>query len=113
MSPGPGHGEHRRELHVHRDRLLGSYDEGEDAVLETFLRAWGRREAFEGDALFRAFKTDGLRVVDGRISEITTFGPDHRDRAPRHPSPVEGGQSSPTIARTPSTRLGPNAPSPR
>jgi RNA polymerase sigma-70 factor (ECF subfamily) len=28
-----------------------------------------------GDAAYRAFKLDVLRVVDGRIAEITTFGP--------------------------------------
>ena len=28
-----------------------------------------------GDATYRAFKLDVLRVVDGRIAEITTFGP--------------------------------------
>ncbi len=27
-----------------------------------------------GDTEFRAFKLDVLRVVDGRIAEITTFG---------------------------------------
>ena len=27
-----------------------------------------------GDSIFRAFKFDVLRVVDGRIAEITTFG---------------------------------------
>ena len=27
-----------------------------------------------GDTIFRAFKFDVLRVVDGRIAEITTFG---------------------------------------
>jgi RNA polymerase sigma-70 factor (ECF subfamily) len=29
-----------------------------------------------GDTEFRAFKFDVLRVVDGRIAEITTFGPE-------------------------------------
>ncbi len=29
-----------------------------------------------GDSLFRAFKCDVLRVEDGRIAEITTFGPE-------------------------------------
>jgi RNA polymerase sigma-70 factor (ECF subfamily) len=28
----------------------------------------------QGDDTFRAFKFDVLRVVDGRIAEITTFG---------------------------------------
>jgi RNA polymerase sigma-70 factor (TIGR02960 family) len=46
---------HRRELHVHCYRMLASFDEAEDAVQETFLRAWRNRETFEGDDLFRAW----------------------------------------------------------
>jgi len=46
---------HRRELHVHCYRMLASFDEAEDAVQETFLRAWRGRETFEGDVLFRAW----------------------------------------------------------
>ena len=29
-----------------------------------------------GDTIYRPFKFDVLRVVDGRIAEITTFGPE-------------------------------------
>jgi RNA polymerase sigma-70 factor (ECF subfamily) len=46
---------HRRELHVHCYRMLGSFDAAEDAVQETLLRAWRRRESFEGGPLFRAW----------------------------------------------------------
>jgi RNA polymerase sigma-70 factor (TIGR02960 family) len=46
---------HRRELHVHCYRMLASYDEAEDMVQETFLRAWRRRSTFDGSSLFRAW----------------------------------------------------------
>ncbi|MDQ6526093.1 RNA polymerase subunit sigma-70 [Nocardioides sp. LHD-245] len=46
---------HRRELHVHCYRMLGSFEDAEDTVQETFLRAWRRRETFEGRATFRAW----------------------------------------------------------
>ncbi|MBP2320306.1 RNA polymerase sigma-70 factor (ECF subfamily) [Kibdelosporangium banguiense] len=47
--------QHRRELHVHCYRMLASFDEAEDAVQETFLRAWRSRETFDGSAQFRAW----------------------------------------------------------
>jgi RNA polymerase sigma-70 factor (ECF subfamily) len=39
---------HRRELHVHCYRMLGSFDEAEDAVQDTALRAWRGRGTFDG-----------------------------------------------------------------
>jgi RNA polymerase sigma-70 factor (ECF subfamily) len=46
---------HRRELHVHCYRMLASFDEAEDAVQETFLRAWRGRDGFDGSSLLRAW----------------------------------------------------------
>ena len=46
---------HRRELHVHCYRMLGSFDEAEDLVQETFLRAWRKRSSYEGRATVRAW----------------------------------------------------------
>ena len=46
---------HRRELQVHCYRMLGSLEDAEDAVQETFLRAWRKRETFRGDSSFRAW----------------------------------------------------------
>jgi RNA polymerase sigma-70 factor, ECF subfamily len=48
---------YHRELHVHCYRMLGSLDDAEDAVQETFLRAWRHRAGFslEGRWSFRAW----------------------------------------------------------
>src|SRR5215470_14420495 len=46
---------HRRELHVHCYRMLASFDEAEDAVQETFLKAWRGLSGFDGGPQFRAW----------------------------------------------------------
>jgi RNA polymerase sigma-70 factor (ECF subfamily) len=46
---------HRRELQVHCYRMLGSLEDSEDVVQETFLRAWRNRKSFQGRSSFRAW----------------------------------------------------------
>jgi RNA polymerase sigma-70 factor (TIGR02960 family) len=46
---------HRRELHLHCYRMLGSLHESEDLVQETFLRAWRARDTFAARSSLRAW----------------------------------------------------------
>ena len=46
---------HRRELHVHCYRMVGSFEEAEDLVQETMLRAWRARGDLEREEWFRAW----------------------------------------------------------
>jgi RNA polymerase sigma-70 factor, ECF subfamily len=46
---------YRRQLHVHCYRMLGSFDDAEDMVQETMLRAWRGRRSFEGRSLLRTW----------------------------------------------------------
>ncbi len=71
---------HRRELHVHCYRMLGSFQDAEDAVQETFLRAWRRRETFEGRSTFRAWL---YRIATNACLDLL---------AKRRPAPASGGE---------------------
>ena len=72
---------HRRELHVHCYRMLASFDDAEDAVQETFLRAWRSRESFEGVQMFRAWLfriatnvcLDMLRRTARQLTKMQSF----------------------------------------
>jgi RNA polymerase sigma-70 factor (ECF subfamily) len=48
-------GPHRRELLVHCYRMLGGYDDAEDAVQEALLKAWRRLDTFEGRSSVRTW----------------------------------------------------------
>ena len=48
-------GPHRRELQVHCYRMLGSFQDAEDAVQDTLLAAWQGLGGFEGRASLRTW----------------------------------------------------------
>ena len=72
---------YRRELHVHCYRMLASFDEAEDAVQETFLRAWRARASFSGGSLVRAWLykiatnvcLDALRRTARRVTSLESM----------------------------------------
>lgn len=46
---------YRSELQTHCHRLLGSHEDSEDVVQETFLRAWRHLDTFQGRSSFRTW----------------------------------------------------------
>src|SRR5688500_6019940 len=46
---------YRRQLLVHCYRMLGSFEEAEALVQETFVRAWRSRASFDGRSLVRTW----------------------------------------------------------
>src|SRR3954453_21451634 len=69
---------HRGELQVHCYRMLGSLEDSEDLVQETFLRAWRGRARFGSDGrfsvrawLFRIATNACLDVLRSRPRRVT------------------------------------------
>jgi RNA polymerase sigma-70 factor (ECF subfamily) len=78
---------HRAELRVHCYRLLGSFEEAEDLVQETFLRAWKGIEGFQGRSSTRAwlYRIATNACLDALRSRTRRVLP-HQLAAPSDPS---------------------------
>jgi len=103
---------HRRELHVHCYRMLGSFEEAEDLVQETLLRAWRSRADLERQEWFRAWaykiatnacldkiKRDGRRLPSlGSFRDVPWLQP-YPDRLLAEIAPVEDEPDAALVAR--------------
>ncbi len=93
---------HRRELHLHCYRLLGSFDEAEDLVQEAFLRAWRGRETYAGRSSVRAWL---YRIATNACLDAL----DKRPRRPLENGEIAWLQPYPDelLAQVPDRREGP------
>jgi len=108
---------HRHELQVHCYRMLGSFDDAEDAVQETFLRAWRKGGELDGVDNVRAWLykvatnvcLDTIKAKKRRLTSLESFRdvpwlepyPDVLlDRAPDAEQPDHAAVSRETIALT-------------
>jgi RNA polymerase sigma-70 factor (ECF subfamily) len=92
---------YRRQLLVHCYRMLGSLEEAEDAVQETFLRAWRARAGFEGRSLFRTWlyriaTNVCLNILERRPRRVLVA-----DVAPRDPRAALSVEERPDLGAPP------------
>jgi RNA polymerase sigma-70 factor, ECF subfamily len=87
---------HRRALHAHCYRMLGSVQDAEDAVQETLLRAWRGLDQFEGRSSLRSWLYSiatnvCLRMIERRPARVlpVDYGPPSDPHAPLGPPLLE------------------------
>jgi RNA polymerase sigma-70 factor, ECF subfamily len=84
---------YRRELQIHCYRILGSFQDAEDMVQETFMAAWRGLEAFEGRASVRTWL---YRIATNACLGLLRRGRPARELAP----PPEPPGDYPAATRT-------------
>jgi RNA polymerase sigma-70 factor (ECF subfamily) len=89
---------HRGELQVHCYRMLGSYEDSEDLVQETFLRAWRRRAGFGADGRL-AFRAWLYRIATNACLDVL------RSRPRRVQPPELTAAADPTLEPSPPVEL--------
>lgn len=88
---------HWHELRVHCYRMVGSFTDSEDLVQEAFLRAWRKRDTFQGRSTARAWL---YRIATNACLDFL----DHAQRRPRPESvagPPAGGSAAGSPERIP------------
>ena len=100
---------HRRELHAHCYRMLGSLHDAEDALQDALLRAWRALPRFEGRRsvrpwLYRIATNTSLDVIARRPRRVLPI--DHLPSAGPHDRPGEPLSESVWIEPYPDEQLG-------
>ncbi len=106
---------YRNELLTHCYRMLGSLEDAEDQLQETYLRAWRRLETYEGRASFRAWlykiATNAcLDALEHRPRRILPF--DQSVDSPPFDSPAPQVDEPAWIQPFPDEWLAPTSPNP-
>jgi RNA polymerase sigma-70 factor (ECF subfamily) len=100
---------YRVQLHAHCYRMLGSVADAEDALQETFLRAWRGLERFEGRSSLRAWlytiaTNASLRIIERRPKRVLPI--DYAPAADPHGAPAEALTESVWLEPYPDAELG-------
>jgi RNA polymerase sigma-70 factor (ECF subfamily) len=100
---------HRRELHAHCYRMLGSIHDAEDALQDTLLRAWRALSRFEGRSslrswLYRIATNACLDTIEKRPKRVLPI--DYGPATDPHQGPGEPIVESVWVEPYPDERLG-------